>query len=163
MSAQQSNIKPKQVIESAEPMVIAGLSREYLFGKPMDPSGQWQQLGRYLGNIPGQKGNAAFGLCFDLDGGKGIEYVCGMEISDNGKLPEGFIRKELPSLDYAVFDHKGHISGIRQTCDAIWQEWIPVSGYNKPDEADFFFERYGEGFDPKKGIGDIEIWVPVEA
>lgn len=109
--------------------------------------------------------NMAYGICFDLDNGEGIEYVCGVEVSedtDASDLPKDFELKKLPSFTYAVFDHEGHVSAIRQTCDAIWKDWLPESGYEKPKEADCFFERYGEEYDPQAGKGDIEIWIPVE-
>lgn len=160
-----TSIKPKRIEENAESMTVAGLSEDYLFRGPMNPSAQWQQLGPHLGNISGQKENVAYGICFDLDNGKGIEYLCGVEVSDNTEvsaLPNNFVLKQLPSFTYAVFEHEGHVSSIRKTCDAIWKEWIPESGYKKPEEADFFFERYGEDFDPQKGKGDIEIWIPVK-
>jgi predicted transcriptional regulator YdeE len=28
--------------------------------------------------------------------------------------------------------------------------------------APAFLERYGEAFDPRTGMGDVEVWVPVE-
>lgn len=167
MSIKQTEaIKPKRIEKQVPSMVIAGIGEDYLFGKRMDPSAQWQNLGPYLGNIAGQKGAVAYGVSFEMEGNKGIHYICGVEVSKNTKeadLPDSFELKHLPSLDYAVFEHEGHISEIRKTCDAIWHTWIPQSGYDKPDEADYFFERYGENFDPEKGNGDIEIWIPVSA
>lgn len=159
----KTDIKPKRIEKNAEPMLIAGISRECIFGEDqMDAPAQWQEFGAFEGKISGQKGNMAYGLCFDIDNGKGIEYVCGVEVADDKNLPENFVLKKLPSFTYAVFEHKGHVSGIHQTCDTILQEWIPDSGYAKPGDADFFFERYGEKFDPEKGIGDIEIWIPIK-
>lgn len=166
MSTEQTEtIKLKRIEKQTQSIVIAGIGEDYLFGKPMDPSGQWQELGPHLGNIAGQKDNVAYGVSFDMDGNKGIHYICGVEVSENTKesdLPEGFELKHLSSFDYAVFEHGGHVSDIRKTCDVIWHNWIPKSGYDKPEEANFFFERYGETFDSKKGKGDIEIWIPVE-
>lgn len=162
-------IQPKRIEKNAQPILVAGLRRKYTFGKDdMNVPAQWDEFGAYFGKIPGQKGNVAYGLCFEPDGDSdhGFEYMCGVEVTEGIQkkdLPEGFEIKQLPSFSYAVFDHEGHVSGIRETCDAIWEEWIPVSGYKKPEKADFFFERYGENFDPQKGKGDIEIWVPVKA
>lgn len=161
-----TSIKPKKIEERAEPMAVAGLSEEYLFSGPMNPSNQWQQLGPSLGHIPGQNENIAYGICYDLDSGNGIEYLCGVEVSgdtETSELPDNIVLRQLPSFSYAVFDHEGHVSGIRQTCDVIWKEWLPQSDYGKPEEADFFFERYGEKFNPVQGKGDIEIWIPVDA
>ncbi|SHF81590.1 AraC family transcriptional regulator [Fodinibius roseus] len=161
-----TSIKPKRIEEHVEPITIAGLSGDYLFSEPMNPSDQWQQLGPHLGRIPGQKENVAYGVCFDLDDGKGIEYLCGVEVTGDtvaSDLPNNFELRQLPSFTYVVFDHKGHVSEIRQTCDVIWKEWLPGSDYDKPEEADFFFERYGENYDAQAGKGDIEIWIPVDA
>jgi len=161
-----TSIEPKRIEEDTASMTVAGLSEDYLFSQPMNPSSQWQQLSPHLGDIPGQKENVAYGVCFDLKNGKGIEYLCGVEVSDDAEisdLPDNFVLKQLPSLTYAVFDHEGPVSAIRQTCDAIWKEWLPESGYEKPRASDFFFERYGEDYDARAGKGDIEIWIPVEA
>lgn len=164
MSANTS-IKPKRIEEDAESMTVAGLSADYLFSEPMNPSDQWREFSAHLGRIPGQKENVAYGICFDLDDGKGIEYVTGVEVSDGirgADLPDNFELKQLSSLIYVVFDHDGPVSKIQQTCDTIWQKWLPESDYEQPAEADFFFERYGENYNPEKGKGDIEIWIPVE-
>jgi AraC family transcriptional regulator len=44
-------------------------------------------------------------------------------------------------------------------------QWLPTSGHEraKAQGPPDFFERYGEGFDPQTGYGDIEVWVPVKA
>lgn len=159
-----NGIKPVRIEDKVNPMLIAGLSKECIFGKdPFNAPAQWQEFGAYVDKIPGQKEYVSYGLCLDIDNGKGIEYVCGVEVSgdiDAAELPGDIELKKLPSFSYAVFEHKGQVSGIRQTCDAIFQEWVPQSGY-EPQDADFFFERYGEDFDPKKGANDIEIWIPI--
>lgn len=162
--SKQTAIKPNRIEENATLKHIAGLTEQYLFDGRMNPTTQWQKLGPHLGHIPGQKSKETYGVCFDMDNGKGIEYLCGVEVSDDvitADLPENFVIRKLPPFTYAVFDHHGHVSQIQQTCDAIWKEWTPDSGYSRPENADFFFERYGEKFDPRKGTGDIEIWIPV--
>ncbi|MFH5831966.1 GyrI-like domain-containing protein [Halalkalibaculum sp. DA3122] len=75
--------------------------------------------------MPGQKENVAYGVCFDLDNGKGIEYLCGVEVSKDtsaSDLPQNFELRQLPSYTYAVFEHDAHVSEIQQTCDIIWKE-----------------------------------------
>jgi AraC family transcriptional regulator len=59
-----------------------------------------------------------------------------------------------------VFKHSGHISTIRSTWNAVWNQWFPQSGYEALDAPDF--ERYGEEFDPDSGDGGLEIWIPVK-
>jgi AraC family transcriptional regulator len=156
-------MEPDRIEKNANPMLIAGLSMKCTSAEEMmNAPALWQKFGEYRGKIPRRKGNTSYGLCVDLEGGKGIEYVTGVEVSGTKNLPESFVTRQLASFTYAVFEHQGHVTEIPQTCDAIWKEWIPSSGAKKPEGADFFFERYGEGFDPQKGTGDIEIWVPVD-
>jgi AraC family transcriptional regulator len=71
----------------------------------------------------------------------------------------------VPAQRYAVFAHSEHVSKLRNTCEAIWRQWLPNSGHEfarpAPGAPDFF-ERYGPGFNPQTGMGDIEVWVPVK-
>lgn len=106
------------------------------------------------------------GVCFDLDNGEGIEYLYGVEVPDDAdasELADNFELRKLSSFTYAIFNHEGHVSGNRQTCDVIWKEWLPESGYSNSKAADFFFERYGGNYDTQAGKGGIEIWIPVNA
>ena len=38
-------------------------------------------------------------------------------------------------------------------------QWLPASRLQMADAPDF--ERYGESFNPLKGTGGVEIWIPV--
>jgi AraC family transcriptional regulator len=59
-----------------------------------------------------------------------------------------------------VFRHTEHISTIRRTVGAIWNQWLPQSGLKVADAPNF--ERYDEKFDGATGNGGLEIWVPVK-
>jgi AraC family transcriptional regulator len=61
---------------------------------------------------------------------------------------------------YAVFAHAGHISAIGRSWMDIYETWLPRSGRELADAPSF--ERYGEAFDPKVAIGNVEIWIPVK-
>ena len=67
----------------------------------------------------------------------------------------------IPEQRYAVFTHTEHVSTIRRTVNAIWNQWLPASGLKAADAPNF--ERYDEKFDPATGNGGLEIWVPVSA
>jgi len=157
-----SNINPTRIEKNAPPLLIAGLSEKYPSGKPFNAPAQWEAFVPHLGTFPCQKGNVAYGLCLILANNGGIEYICGVEITDTDNLPEGFSFKHLPGNTYAVFVHDGHVSTLRNTLDQIHEKWTPVSGFEPPEGEHYFFERYGEKFDPVKGEGDIEIWIPVK-
>jgi AraC family transcriptional regulator len=60
---------------------------------------------------------------------------------------------------YAVFLHTDHISSIGAKFSAIWNQGLPDSGYKAADSS--WFERYGEEFDGRTGMGGLEIWIPI--
>ena len=68
---------------------------------------------------------------------------------------------DMPAHRYAVFTHEGRISAIRRTWRTIYTKWLPDSRLTRADGPDF--ERYADDFDPDRGIGGIEIWIPVAA
>jgi AraC family transcriptional regulator len=69
----------------------------------------------------------------------------------------------VPALRYAVFTHRAHVSRLGETVNAIHRTWSPASGHTAAHGAGLpdFLERYGEGFDPATGTGDLEVWYPI--
>ncbi len=51
-------------------------------------------------------------------------------------------------------------AGIASAFSAIWSEWFPASAVRPAPGPTL--ERYGESFDPRTGLGGVEIWIPVE-
>lgn len=148
--------------EYGKPLLIAGLRRH--FAAPSNAiAEQWNQFAHYLGNIPGQVGRVAYGVCFLQS--KGLDYLSGVEVSSIDNAPPELTWTIIPAQKYAVFLHNEHVSKLRQTLDAIERDWLASSGHTvAPPQpgTPSFFERYGESFDPKTGMGDIEVWVPIK-
>jgi AraC family transcriptional regulator len=153
----RDSMQPRLVDGGA--MLIAGLRERYECLNMSGIPGQWQRFEPRIGTIRGKIGRAAFGV-ISAGGGNGIDYLTGVMVSDLAELPADFSHIELPPRRYAVFPHRGHVSTLRQTIHAIWN-LLPQSGHEAA--TDCFFERYGEGFDPRTGTGDIEVWVPVRS
>lgn len=122
---------------------------------------QWQRFAAYLGRIPGQVGNVAYGTSYYSDGRDNIDYLCGVEVSDFSSVPRNFGLLCISPQRYAVFVHHQPVSSIRATWSAIWSKWLPDSGHEVANAP--FFERYGAGFDPQTGTGGVEIWIPIVA
>ena len=150
-------------MEYGKPLLIAGLRRH--FAAPSNAiAEQWTQFAHYLGNIPGQVGGVAYGLCFPQS--KGLDYLSGVEVSSIDSAPPELAWTMIPAQKYAVFSHNEHVSKLLETLDAIQHDWLPSSGHTAAEGASgapCFFERYGEKFDPKTGMGDIEVWVPIKS
>jgi len=148
--------------EDGKQVLVAGLRSHYTMATMAEIPGLWQRFVAYFGKVPGQVGRVAYGVCFPL--ADGFDYMAGVEVESSKGLPEELNVVTMPAERYAVFPHRGHISKLQETCRAIEHEWLPKSRYSlahgKPGSPGFF-ERYGESFDPKVGIGDVEVWVPI--
>lgn len=151
--------------EQSPPLRIAGL-RARVDGAATAPA-LWARFAPHFGRVPGEVDRVGYGLCLPAaDGEAGcFDYVAGCAVNDFAGVPADWAQVSIPAQRYAVFVHRQHVSKIRDTIDAI-SRWLPGSGHEiAPAGADQvgFFERYGEGFDPHTGCGDIEVWVPVKA
>ena len=146
--------------ENAKSFCVAGIgercSNETSAGIPA----QWQRFGPYIGNIPGQVGNVAYGVVYNSDDEGTVDYLCGVEVADFSNVPQELWHLRIPENRYAVFSHSDHISTIRRTFNTIWSKWFPDSGHEPADAP--FFERYDERFNPMTGTGGLEIWIPLK-
>lgn len=167
-----SNIKAKDMsvleleaprFEHGRPLLIAGLRGYFTHSTWSGMAEQWRRFAAHLGHIPGLAGRVTYGLCFNR--GDGIDYLSGVEVSSVDGLPNEFSYTRVPEQEYAVFPHPGHVSQLYNTLAAIQDTWLPASGKKiarAAAGAPDFFERYGEGFDPQTGMGNIEVWIPID-
>ena len=150
-------------IEQAGPLLIAGL-REPLDEQAAQKIPQlWQKLVANWDQIPQRMPPPDYGLCIHLNNHE-YYYMAGCAVWDFADMPNLFSPFIIPSQTYAAFIHSGNVSCICETIDFVFDQWLPTSGYRHataPVNALHFFERYGEGFNPETGEGDIEIWLPI--
>jgi len=154
---QDASLAPPRFVDGGS-MCIAGIGNRYTSDASAGIAAQWQRIQPYLGRVPGQVGKLAYGVCRNGPDG-GFEYLCGVEVGDAGALPPGWTQLQLAPARYAVFVHRGPVSAIRSTFEAIWRTWLPASGCRVADAP--ILECYGETFNPENGSGGIEIWVPL--
>lgn len=150
-------------IEQAGPLLVAGL-RELVDEQAAEKIPQlWQSFAACWDEIPQRVGPADYGLCIRLSESE-YYYMATCSVWDFTGLPNKFSPFIIPSLTYAVFEHKGSVQFIRNTINFAFDQWLPQSGYQHsvPQEYSLhFFERYGEQFNPQTGEGDVEIWLPI--
>lgn len=150
-------------IDDRGPMLIAGFTEHHLTAGAATIPNQWQRFQPFIGNVTGAVPGAAYGVVADaVEGREGFDYTCGMEVSPGAELPPEFKLLRIPASRYARFPHKGHISTLRSTCQAIYEDWQPRSGL-QPTDGISFMEYYGPDFNPVTGLGTVEIWVPLRA
>jgi AraC family transcriptional regulator len=140
-------------IELGGRLLIAGLAERDYRRIPL----LWQKFGPAIGTIPSQVGDLTYGICANADEEGNCTYIAGVEVASFEAIPPAFTTLRISAARYAVFEHRGHVSTIRSTFDAIWRQWQPQN-----DVIDApFFERYGPAFDAHTGNGTVEIWVPI--
>jgi AraC family transcriptional regulator len=152
------NLQPPR-FEKGRTLLIAGLSERYNSETSAGIPAQWQRFAPYLGHIPGQVGRVTYGVLCNGDDADNTEYISGVEVSDFARVPKEFARLRIPEQHYAVFSHRDHISTSRQVWFTIFNKWLPESGHQISEGPEF--ERYGEEFDPVKGTGGFEVWIPI--
>lgn len=159
-----NNTLPKQSLSvrfsHAGPLLIAGLCEPLTSESHKSIPRLWQQLARRSDEIPHCVNSVGYGLCIN---NHGFHYLAGHAVWDFADLSPGINHITLPAQTYGIFSHSGNVTEICNTIDEIFDSWLPQSGYtlNTTDSPLHFFERYGEAFDPASGLGDIEIWLPL--
>lgn len=147
-------------IVTGKPLLIAGFDGHFSMDNTQGIPLLWQKIAPHFGHIPGQRGYVAYGASYNCDEFGAFDYIAGAEVSSFGGLPDEFARLSVPEQLCAVFEHRGHITGIAQTYKAIWQDWLPKSG--REPEMGVALERMDERFDGATGNGVVEIWVPLK-
>jgi len=82
-----------------------------------------------------------------------------VEVTEFVELPEGMTSYEIEGGHYAVFEHHGPASTFPRTMAAIFQGWLPSSGYVIDDRE--HFEVLEEGYSPTDLQAFEEIWIPI--
>lgn len=142
-----------------EELLIAGLGERFTADTTQGIAALWQRFVPYIGRVPGQQGWETFGVCCNPQNDGSFEYIAGVLVNRTDDLPAGFTQQRLAAYRYAVFLHRGHISSIHETFNAIFQRWLPNAGLQGADAPEF--ERYSGDFNPMTGTGQVEIWVPL--
>jgi AraC family transcriptional regulator len=141
--------------EDRKAFLVAGSVATYQMPNIEGIPEQWRKFGPLIGKIPGQVGSTTYGICFNMDGSGKMDYMCGVEVAE--RLPEGLSVLQIDAQRYAVFEHRGHISKIKSTWMAIFEDWAPDANEKIAPRPQL--EVYGSDFTPE--TGPVEIWIPV--
>lgn len=151
--------------EDGKALLIAGLRRIYVPGTMNGMAAQWLNFAPHIGTIPGQLGRTTYGVCWQASDSQGLEYLSGVEVTGFAGLPNDFTVVSLAPTKYAVFPHRDHVLKLSETIDAIFYGWLPESAEEVGGDAETptFLERYSEEFDPRTGMGGMEVWIPLKS
>lgn len=134
-----------------------GLSEQRSFATTIEIPAQWQRFMALYDIIPDKLGRIPIGISQAPDDNGEFPYICACEVSRFGDIPPGLGRVDLPPRTYAVFEHKGHVSRIFETYEAIWNDAL---GDRQVADAPVV-ERHNPAFDPGTGEGGLTLWIPL--
>jgi AraC family transcriptional regulator len=147
-------------IEKSNAKIFAGLNARYACGAFGGIPDQWARFSAFRGAVPNVlEEGVAYGVSHNFSEDGDIDYLSGVEVSRADVLPPEFAVVRAPAGEYAVFEHRGHVSGIAATWTAIFAQGIPALGRDLAPSPSF--ERMDHRYDRRKGEGVIEIWLPL--
>ncbi|MGE3875357.1 MAG: helix-turn-helix domain-containing protein [Parvibaculaceae bacterium] len=159
-------LKTRAAIRLDPPRLVAqdriravGLCETHSFATTIEIPAQWQHFMELCSAITDKLDHIPIGVSQACDDNGGITYVCAAEVSRFGAIPEGLVKVDLPPRNYAVFEHKGHVSRIFETYNAIWN--TALEGRKVTDAP--VVERHNPTFDPGTGEGGLTLWIPLAA
>jgi AraC family transcriptional regulator len=160
LESKAMKLKEPRIQKEGE-LLFVGQSEHVPYKEMQNIAGQWERFmsGPY-GVIDHKVAEPPVGITTGSND-DGIEYMCAAGVTKFGPLLNNCVKLTLPPATYAVFVHDGHVTQLRETYEAIWNDWFPKSG--KPPAEAPSFERHNETFDPRTGNGGVTIWIPIRA
>jgi AraC family transcriptional regulator len=140
---------------------VVGLGARFRMDATEGIPSLWQKFQQYEGSLDEVPGYW-YGVCGDWrDTREDFFYMAGVEVTrEPTDLPAELTTYKFPARSYLVFRHETHISELRRTIAAIFERYLPQNGFELWSMK-AYFEFYDEAFDPRTGLGGIEMWMPV--
>lgn len=140
---------------------VVGLSEPCSFATTIRIPEQWQRfMTTFHGAIPGRLDRMPIGLTLPADDEGEFAYVCAIEVRTFDGAPAGLARVDFAPREYAVFEHRGHVSKLYETYAAVWNQALPEAKLTAADAP--AIERHHATFDPRSGEGGLSLWIPLE-
>lgn len=158
MSPSRLSIKPPTIADRPASTLI-GSRRAYTMATIASIPDHWRQ---FIEEVPPEIASSrfvAFGVVIG-GGTEGFDYMCALERRTDVPFSSSWQELHLDQRRYAIFEFPGPVDRIREVFQHIYGSWLPGSGFAIAKSP--VVERYGEGFDPATGCGDMEVWIPVE-
>jgi AraC family transcriptional regulator len=152
---------PPPRFEAAGEILTMGLRNPCGFDDLEAIPAHWRRFGPFFAGLPDKADAIPLGVMTAIDEDGGFDYVCAAQVTGFGQAPGEFSKLRIPAQAYAVFEHAGHVSGLRETYAAIWNRWLPDSGRTAAYAPSL--ERHHPSFDPRTGLGGLNVWIPLSA
>ena len=126
--------------------------------QPQDREDLWERLGERFREIPQADPDVGYGVVWTRPE-DGVSYLAGLSAGPSAAPPRGMVTRRFREGLYAVFHHAGPLSGLPETVDRVFEEWLPQVGVEISGE--YYFEVYDDRFEPGKVDSILFLWVPV--
>jgi AraC family transcriptional regulator len=146
-------------VEKLGTFAVTGLARTQHLSKTEAIPAQWQDFMRMYESIEHKAEPIPLSVTTDLDAEGNFTYLTGIHVTKARDVPAGLVTQTVPEQTYAVFTHNSHVSEIGKTYAAIWDRWVPANGVVVSDGP--WLEKHLPTFNPRTGLGGIEIWIPI--
>jgi AraC family transcriptional regulator len=87
-------------------------------------------------------------------------YVAGAQVTSTAGNPDTLQRVQLAPRTYALFDHHGHMAGLRKTMDSIYAVWLANNERYTTDDSPMV-EIYTEKFHHDRPDSVFSIAIPL--
>ncbi|MCR4266631.1 AraC family transcriptional regulator [Nitratireductor sp. ZSWI3] len=121
----------------------------------------WHRFASLYPLIENRRDPVPVGLAGPFAEDGAFDYACAVEVSAEAEPPTGAAVLEIPTSDYLIFRHQGHVATVSGTYKRILDQALPEQGWTLPHQP--ILERHDNGFDVGTGEGGISIWVPINS
>jgi AraC family transcriptional regulator len=151
-------LDPPRIVND-ETIRVVGLAERCSFDTTITIPAQWQRFMACYRAIPHRRDQIPIGVSYSADDDGQFQYMCGAVVHRFGERMRELRHLEIPPRQYAVFEHRGHVSTIYETYRSIWSEAMPATGRSVADAP--VIERHNPTFDPRTGEGGLTLWIPL--
>jgi AraC family transcriptional regulator len=151
-------LDPPRIVD-AQVVRVVGLAERCSFDTTITIPAQWQRFMECYDAIPYKRQQIPVGVSYSADDDGQFQYMCGAEVHRFGERSRELQHLEIQPRQYAVFEHRGHVSAISETYRSIWNETMPATGRAVADAP--VIERHNPAFNPRTGEGGLTLWVPL--
>jgi AraC family transcriptional regulator len=152
------HLDPPRIVDEQLVRVV-GLAERCSFDTSITIPAQWQRFMECYDAIPYKRDQIPIGVNYSADDDGQFHYMCGADVLRFGARAHDLLHLEIEPREYAVFEHRGHVSTIFQTYRCIWDEAMPATGRAVADAP--VIERHNPAFNPRTGEGGLTLWIPL--
>jgi AraC family transcriptional regulator len=146
-------------VSDAQMVRVVGFCERCSYDTTITIPAQWQRFMECYDTIPHKREEIPIGVMYGADDDGEFQYMCGAAVHRFGARSRDLVQLEIGPRQYAVFEHRGHVSTIYETYRSIWNEAMPATGLSVADAP--VIERHNPAFNPRTGVGGLTLWIPL--